>query len=112
MTGRSGRIQSAVVIARALDAEGFNEETANLVRRYSIRRSGFSKEQKRRWRARLRDFHEITVKLSAGEKLVLGKFIAMRQKAAFDTGLRIGLTAMACERNKVYGNEEWMLGEE
>ena len=109
MSGQNGRINSAVAIARLLDSEGFTDHTAQAVMRYAQRRSGFTDNQRRHWQKRITAFREITVKLSPGEKLILGKFIAARQKASFDAGLRIGLTACVTEHNKVFGNEDWML---
>lgn len=111
MTGRSGRINSAVVIAKLLDCEGFSPETANAVWRYAQRRIGFTERQRHKWNARLKEFREIAAKLSEAEKLVLGKFLAMRHKAAFDAGLRIGLMAYASRTAKDLPNEDWYLSE-
>lgn len=37
----------------------------------------------------------MTSTMSVGDKLILGRFIGLHKKMAFDTGLRIGLTAFA-----------------
>jgi hypothetical protein len=40
-------------------------------------------------------FSEVMTKLDAKDRLIVGKFISLRSKMNFDTGLRIGLQAMA-----------------
>jgi hypothetical protein len=109
MSGRDGRINSAVVIARLLDCEGFSPETANAVRRYALRRSGFTKRQRLMHHRRQKDFREAMKKLTEGDKLLLGRFIAARTKAAFDAGLRMGLAAFAVENGKECANEDTLL---
>lgn len=111
MTGHSGRINSAVVIARLLESEGFSPETANAVRRYANRRMGFTRRQRLAWKARNKAFSVMAATLSESQKLLLGRWIATRQKAAFDAGLRIGLMAFAVENDKAMPNEDVYLGQ-
>lgn len=103
-TKRSGMIRSSVVIAKLLDSEGFNDHVQNMVERYWLHTVHASARKKHR---RLeRDITAMCTKLTDGEKLILGKFISMHKAMAFQTGLRIGLTAFACKCNKEYDATE------
>lgn len=85
--------KSCVVVAKALDSEGFTPTVSKLVRKYWLRNIV---EGRKMWKVTktIRAFREqVTPKLTQGDRFVLGKFIGMREKMAFDTGLRIGLQA-------------------
>lgn len=85
--------QSAVVVAQLLSTEGFTDYTANQVKRYWM-----ASVMDRRRRGRVENIKRafsklVAEKLDEGDRLVLGRFVALMEKMGFDTGLRIGLTA-------------------
>jgi hypothetical protein len=86
--------KSAVVIARLLSAQGFDNETANLVDRYYRKRLGLTARQLKSLDEKEAALKKIAAeKLDAGERMVLGRFVGLHKHMAFDAGLRIGLTA-------------------
>ena len=82
--------RSAVVIARALCAEGFSPTLANMVRKYWMRRLLHGDRIYRVMRT-VRAFKDFALRLTDTDKIVMGKFIGLRMKQAFDAGLRVGL---------------------
>lgn len=88
-------LNSAIVIAKLLDCEGFSDYTANQVERYWKRNEVKTDRQKRQVERLEQAFSEWTKDMPADKRLLLGKFIAMHQKMGFDTGVRIGLTCSA-----------------
>lgn len=95
MAAKSRGNSSAIIVARLLATEGFTDHTANEVERYWKRRSGLSPRQERQIKRLEAELSEIMKSLSAGDRLVIGRFIGLRMKMAFDTGLKIGLQAFA-----------------
>lgn len=95
MAGKVSR--SCVVIAKALDAEGFTSNVAKMVRKYWMRNVV---EGRKMWKVNktIRAFREqVAPKLTQGDRFVLGKFIGLREKMAFESGLRIGMQAFITE---------------
>jgi phage host-nuclease inhibitor protein Gam len=89
------QINSAVVIAKLLSTEGFSDHTANQVERYWKRATALTERQKaqiERMEAAIADWCK---DMPADKRLLLGKFIGLHKKMAFDTGIRIGLTCCA-----------------
>jgi hypothetical protein len=95
------RMNSSVVIARLLDSEGFSEFAQNATERYWMR-SICDPRRRRKYRKLDKELSAIAEKLTDAEKLILGKFISLHKRMAFDTGLRIGLTAFARKHDKEY----------
>ncbi len=92
-------INSAIVIARLLSTEGFSDHVSGEIKRYALRQA--TRGQRQRWKNYKRAFSELVLaKLSEADRLVLGKMIGVMCKMHFDTGLRMGLTAFACEHPK------------
>lgn len=102
----SGQVRSAAVIAKLLGAEGFSDHLANQVEYYWKHRSGLTKRQLRQIEKLEKELSGIAAKLTAGERLVLGRFIGLRMKMSFDTGLKIGLQAFAQQVDKQVEREE------
>jgi hypothetical protein len=100
MAAKSRGNSSAIIVARLLATEGFTDHTANQVERYWKRRSGLSPRQHRQLKQLETELSEIMKGLSAAERLVVGRFIGLRMKMAFDTGLKIGLQAFAQQTDK------------
>jgi hypothetical protein len=100
MAAKSRGNSSAIIVARLLATEGFTDHTANEVERYWKRRSGLSPRQHRQIAKLEAELSEMTKEMSAAERLVLGRFIGLRMKMAFDTGLKIGLQAFAQRTDK------------
>ena len=94
---RKRPLNSAVVIAQLLDCEGFTSHTAQQVKRYWMRNAGLTKRQQHQIVGLKCKLSELCGKLDEGDKLVLGRFIGLQKKLSFDTGLRIGLTALAVQ---------------
>ena len=93
-------INSAVVIARLLSTEGFSERVANNVDKYFKKNSSLSYRQKRQLERLDKELSSMCMKLSEGEKQVLGKFIGLHKKMSFHVGLKIGLTSWACKNSR------------
>lgn len=89
------RLKSSVVIAEMLKSEGFTDHTANAVTSYAAYRLGLSVRQLRQFRNLKKEMGEIMRDMPESKRLVIGRFIGIHKKIAFDTGLRIGLQAFA-----------------
>jgi hypothetical protein len=99
------RMNSAFQIAKAMDCEGFTDHTASLVERYWKR--NVMTYRKARQIARLEQaLADMAANMSVGDRLVLGKFVGLHKKMAFDTGLRMGLTCMAMQNPQDYSERE------
>lgn len=86
-------MKSCIEIAKMLDAEGFTPHVAQGIRKYWMKNIIEPRKAHRIVRA-IRAFREqVAPKLNQGDRFVLGKFIGIRERQAFDTGLRIGLQA-------------------
>lgn len=99
-------LNSAIVIARLLDTEGFTDHTANQIERYWRRNAGLTERQQQKLQRLESAMGELASRLSTGDRMVLGKFIGLHKKMSFDTGLRIGLTCMAVTERKDYDERE------
>src|SRR5215467_4037518 len=97
---RAGGNNSAIIVARLLGTEGFTDHTAAQVERYWKRRSGLTQRQKRQIAALEKELGEMACKMTAAERMVLGRFIGLRCKMSFDVGLKIGMTAFAKQNDK------------
>ena len=97
---RYGSIKSSVVIAKLLASEGFSDNVSQAVESYYRRRAGLTERQKKSIVRLREELTEMCLKLTEGEKLVLGKFIGLQKKMSFDTGLKIGLTCFANDNAK------------
>lgn len=92
-----GAPNSAVVIARMLNTEGFTDHVAGLVRSYSLKHA--TPGQLRRFKRTKQLFSEmVKAKLDERDKLVLGRMLSYMARTNFDTGLRIGMTAFLHEK--------------
>lgn len=92
---KQGGNNSAIIIARLLDSEGFSAYTAQQVKRYSLRNA--TDQQAERYEKVKKRFSEIMKSHSLEERMLIGAYIRILQKMAFDSGLKIGLTAYAVE---------------
>jgi len=86
------RANSSVVIARLLHSEGWTEHVAATCRSYWRRVvANQSDKAQRRIEHIEQAFREtVTASMTATQKQILGKFISLREKAAFDTGFIVG----------------------
>ena len=91
---------SAVVIAKLLDTEGFTDYTANRCEAWWLRNRVKTEGQHRRIEKLEQSFSEMAAKLTQAEKYLLGKFIGLRMKQSFETGIAIGLTVAAVQNSK------------
>ena len=96
------RLKSAIVIAKLLDCEGFTDYTANQVERYWKQNANLTDRQRRSLARVERALSELAKGLSEGDRRVLGKFVGLHKKMAFETGLRMGLTCMAVRNGREY----------
>ena len=88
---------SLAAIGTLLGGEGFTDHCAQMVKRYWLNRH-VTRDKLRRVKQVKRAFNEqVGSKLSAADRLILGKFIALISKASFETGLRTGLMTLATE---------------
>jgi hypothetical protein len=88
----AGRNASAIVIAELLSTEGFNEHTSSMITKYALHQA--TQGQRHRFRKFKRMFSAmVKEKLTDADRLILGKFMAVKFKMHMDTGLRMGLTA-------------------
>jgi hypothetical protein len=92
---RKGNANSALIVARLLDTEGFSAHVASEVKRYSLRNA--RPEQLRRYREVKAEFSGIMQRLTKQERLLVGAYIRILKGMSFDTGLKIGLTAHVVE---------------
>lgn len=92
-------INSAVVIARLLDTEGFSDYTANQVEKYWKRSAKLSPRQLSKLKKLDSDITALSSKLTEGEKLAMGRFIGLHKKMSFEVGLRIGITTFVQKCN-------------
>jgi hypothetical protein len=98
------RASSAIVIAKLLSTEGFTSHTSECVKSYALRNG--TPNQRRRWEKIRRAFSAmVKEKLDDGDKIIMGRFIAVLSHIHFDTGLRIGLTAFALDHAKEADDE-------
>lgn len=91
---------SAIVVAKILSTEGFSEHVADQVDRFARRQMG-SREKIRHDKTE-KAMATICANLDEVAKIVIGKFITLHKKMAFETGVRVGLTAMAVKESKDY----------
>lgn len=84
---------NAVAVAKLLGTEGFSPHVAGLVRLYCLRNTSTPEQRRRFFRTKKAWSEIVKEKLTDGDRMVLGKFIGCLQAMAFDTGLRVGLTA-------------------
>ncbi len=90
-TNKHGRpTKTLAVIAQLLGAEGFNDYVANQIEHYHKRRT-LTDRQRQRLEVTRKSFGEIMKKMDEGDRLVVGKFIRLKDHMSFDAGLRIGL---------------------
>ena len=89
------KINSAVVIAKLLATEGFTDFVANEVEKYWRKKSGLTDRQQKSLQLLDIEFTDIMKSLTKAQCLVVGKFIGLHKKMSFDTGLKIGLQAIA-----------------
>lgn len=92
MRTRKSKVKSCVEIARLLDAEGFSDHVASLVTKHALVTA--TPQQRRRFMRNKRMFSKMVQEnLTDENRMVLGKFMSAKLHMAFETGLRIGLTA-------------------
>ena len=96
----SKRVNSAVVIARLLSTEGFSDRVSNHIEKYFKKNSSLSYRQKKQLDRLEKELSDMCMKLTEGEKQVLGRFIGLHKKMSFHVGLKIGLTSWACKNSK------------
>lgn len=94
------KIRSAAVIARLLGSEGFSEYLANEVEKYWKTRSGLTERQQNSIKRLKKELSGIMSNLSKADCLVVGRFIGLKEKVAFDSGLKIGLMSFAQKQDK------------
>src|ERR1035441_9591765 len=85
----SNEINSSVVIARLLASEGYTSRVHSGIKRYASRQ--LNESARRRYERICKTMSEVASKLSAGDRLVIGRFISWHSRLAVDAGLRIGL---------------------
>lgn len=90
-------MRSSIIVARLLDSEGFTEHTATAIDRFA--RSQMTQHQQQRFERLKKAMSELCQNLSVGDKLAIGRFITIHKEMAFQTGVRIGLTAMATKES-------------
>lgn len=105
MKGNKGRLRSSVVIAKLLASEGFNDYVQNCVETYWKHSSGLTERQRTKLENMKKEFGEFMKDCTEAEKLLVGRFIGLHKKMAFDTGLRIGLAAFANQMDKELPDE-------
>lgn len=99
------QINSAVQIARLLGCEGFTDYLANQVDKFARRK--MTRLQQHNHDKIEEGMREVCSRLSCGDKLVIGKFIALHESMSFTTGLRMGLTACAVKNALDWEKEPW-----
>lgn len=95
MSNHSNRrdMKSAAVVAQILSAEGFSEYLANEVKRYWMKQICNPRAIARARHKKTAFSELVKEKLNEGDRVILGKFISLVEKMAFDTGIRVGLAA-------------------
>lgn len=106
MSGKKKPLRSAVVIAKHLSTEGFNDHVAGMVEKYWKQSCGLSDRQRRQIAKLEKELTRVCGEMPAGDRLVLGRFIGLHKKMSFDTGLRIGIQAFAVRTDKLIEDEE------
>lgn len=92
-------IRTAAKIAKLLGVEGYSDFVHNQVKQYW--RNVVMRRNSRKNVNRLdKDFSAFMADATPADRLLVGKFIALKAKENFDTGLRIGLMAHAHEHDK------------
>lgn len=92
---KSRSVNSAVVIGRLLDTEGFTPYVANRCENWWKRNRVKTEGQHRRIARLEKAFSELAEKLTEAEKHLMGKFIGLKIKQGFEAGIAIGLTVSA-----------------
>lgn len=87
------RFRSLSAVANLLGTTGFSHKTAEGLMKWSRRRLFRDARRYDKVHAIRTEFRDAVSKLPAGDRLVLGKFIAIQKAMAFDAGLSMGLTA-------------------
>jgi len=85
--------KSSLSVAKLLDSEGYSDHTANQIRRYWHKNCVLTERQEKRAAGIHKAFSDhVASKLTESQRLVMGKYIALLNRANFETGLRMGLT--------------------
>ena len=88
-------VNSAVVIAKLLDTEGFTDFTANRVENWWKHNRVQTEGQRRRVEKLEAAFSKFAAELTQQERYLMGRFIGMKAKQNFECGIAIGLTVAA-----------------
>jgi len=96
MTHKKNTINSAVVIGRLLDAEGFTPHIAGECERFA-RRVVLTERQKKKYQRTKQAFKDIVNRMSEGDRAVIGRFVNFQKQFGFGSGLRVGLGAFAAK---------------
>lgn len=88
----SKSVNSAVVIAELLNAEGFTPHIASKCESFA-KRKVLTERQKASYIRTDEEFNEIVKALDQGQRHIIGKFINFQKAFAFHGGLRVGLGA-------------------
>lgn len=87
--------RSLAIIANMLGAEGFDEHAMRCIEYYTLRRSGLTDNQRMKYEDLRKAFSTIMKNLSAGDRMVVGKFIHWQCRMSHDAALKLGLAAHA-----------------
>jgi len=90
---KTPEMRSLWPILRLLDTEGFTEYAAARIQRYHRKRVADQVRQMQSFERNKKRLSEVMRNLSPADRLVIGKFMSIKEAMAFDAGLRIGLTA-------------------
>lgn len=91
-------MRSLSAIAKLLGAEGFSDFTKNEVLKYWKKRSGLTERQLNHIVKRKQAFSEAMQQLDESDRLIVGKYIGLLEKACFDTGLKLGLMTSVVDK--------------
>lgn len=94
------QIRSSVHIARLLDGEGYTEEIVARVERWQRHQVKTAARRQKRFENTRIAASDSFAKLSRADRIIVGRFIAMKDRMAFEAGLKIGLTTA------FYGDDE------
>lgn len=98
-----GGANSAIIIARILGTEGYSIHVHNEVKRW-WKRTVMDQRRAKKIARLEREFGEFMKDASEADRLLVGRFIALRAQQSFEAGFRIGFQGFVHEQTKGNGS--------
>ena len=104
--GEKSPARSLVCILRDLDTEGFNEHSANLIRRWYATNARKKAERVEEHKSNYAQFKAFMHKQNAADRKIVGKFLAAQAVETFEAGVAVGLSVSTIENYNYNENKK------